>query len=80
MNGGEVKEFICNTCRFERKRTSDWTLEGPTKIAGKSVISANKYGASTIFPAFSLTQAAKEYKQIDDSRDTSFLVPQKQLN
>ena len=77
---GEVKEFICNTCRFERKKTSDWTLEGPTKIAGKSVISANKYGASTIFPAFSLTQAAKEYKQIDDSRDTSFLVPQKQLN
>lgn len=77
---GEVKEFICNTCRFERKKTSDWTLEGPTKIAGKSVISANKYGASTIFPAFPLKQAAKEYKQIDDSRDTSFLVPQKQLN
>ena len=77
---GEVKEFICNTCRFERKRTSDWTLEGPTKIAGKSVISANKYGASTIFPAFPLKQAAKEYKQIDDSRDRSFLEPQKQLN
>ena len=77
---GEVKEFICNTCRFERKKTTDWTLEGPTKIAGKSVISANKYGASTIFPAFPLKQAAKEYKQIDDSRDTSFLEPQKQLN
>ncbi|MEY4538578.1 MAG: hypothetical protein RLZZ306_335 [Bacteroidota bacterium] len=77
---GEVKEFICNTCRFERKRTSDWTLEGPTKISRHSVISANKYTANTILPAFSLTQAAKEYKQIDDSRDTSFLVPQKQLN
>ncbi len=77
---GEVKEFICNTCRFERKRTSDWTLEGPTKISRHSVISANIYTANTILPAFSLTQAAKEYKQIDDSRDTSFLVPQKQLN
>jgi NADH-quinone oxidoreductase subunit G len=77
---GEVKEFICNTCRFERKKTSDWTLEGPTKIAGKSVISANKYGANTITPAFPLKQAAAQYKQIDDSRDTSFLVPQKQLN
>ena len=77
---GEVKEFICNTCRFERKRTSDWTLEGPTKISRHSVISANKYAANTILPAFSLKQAAKEYKQIDDSRDTSFLVPQKQLN
>ena len=73
---GEVKEFICNTCRFERKRTSDWTLEGPTKISRHSVISANKYTANTIFPAFPLKQAAKEYKQIDDSRDTSFLVPQ----
>ena len=77
---GEVKEFICNTCRFERKRTSDWTLEGPTKISRHSVISANKYTANTILPAFSLKQAAKEYKQIDDSRDISFLVPQKQLN
>ena len=77
---GEVKEFICNSCRFERKRTSDWTLEGPTKISRHSVISANKYTANTIFPAFPLKQAAKEYKQIDDSRDTSFLVPQKQLN
>jgi NADH-quinone oxidoreductase subunit G len=77
---GEVKEFICNTCRFERKRTSDWTLEGPTKISRHSVISANKYPANTIMPAFPLKQAAKEYKLIDDSRDTSFLVPQKQLN
>jgi NADH-quinone oxidoreductase subunit G len=77
---GEVKEFICNTCRFERKRTSDWTLEGPTKVSRHSVISANKYTANTIMPAFPLKQAAKEYKQIDDSRDTSFLVPQKQLN
>ena len=77
---GEVKDFICNTCRFERKRTSDWTLEGPTKISRHSVISANKYTANTIMPAFPLKQAAKEYKQIDDSRDTSFLVPQKQLN
>ncbi|MDZ7899476.1 MAG: 2Fe-2S iron-sulfur cluster-binding protein [Arcicella sp.] len=77
---GEVKEFICNTCRFERKKTSDWTIEGPTLIARNSVISANKYGANKITPAFPLKQAAKEYKQIDDGRDTSFLVPQKQLN
>jgi NADH-quinone oxidoreductase subunit G len=24
---GEVQDFICNTCRFERKKTSDWTIE-----------------------------------------------------
>ena len=77
---GEVKEFICNTCRFERKKTSEWTIDGPTLIARNSVISANKYGASKITPAFPLTQAAKEYKQINDDRDRSFLEPQKQLN
>ena len=28
----EVEEFICNTCRFEKKATSDWTIDGPTEI------------------------------------------------
>jgi NADH-quinone oxidoreductase subunit G len=40
---GEVKEFICNTCRFDKKEASDWTIEGPRKIDRHSVISANKY-------------------------------------
>lgn len=40
---GEVKEFICNTCRFDKKEAGDWTIEGPRKIDRHSVISANKY-------------------------------------
>jgi NADH-quinone oxidoreductase subunit G len=40
---GEVEEFICNTCRFDKKKTSDWTIEGPYEVARHSVISANKY-------------------------------------
>lgn len=40
---GEVKEFICNTCRFDKKETSDWTIEGPRKIDHHSVISQNHY-------------------------------------
>ncbi|MCU0443235.1 MAG: Fe-S-binding domain-containing protein, partial [Bacteroidia bacterium] len=40
---GEVEEFICNTCRFDKKKTSDWTIEGPRKIDHASVISANHY-------------------------------------
>jgi NADH-quinone oxidoreductase subunit G len=40
---GEVEEFICNTCRFDKKKTSDWTIEGPTAISHQSVISANHY-------------------------------------
>ncbi len=40
---GEVAEFICNECRFEKKATSDWVIEGPRKIKNTSVISANHY-------------------------------------
>jgi NADH-quinone oxidoreductase subunit G len=40
---GEVKEFICNTCRFEKKGAGDWTVEGPRHIEKTSVISQNHY-------------------------------------
>ena len=40
---GEVEEFICNTCRFEMKSTTDWTIEGPRKIDRHSVISQGHY-------------------------------------
>lgn len=40
---GEVEDFICNTCRFDKKKTSDWTIEGPRNINRHSVISANHY-------------------------------------
>ncbi len=39
----EVEEFICNTCRFDKKEMSDWTVEGPRQIDRGSVISANHY-------------------------------------
>jgi len=39
----EVRDFICNECRFEKKKTSDWVIEGPTKISRQSVISAGHY-------------------------------------
>lgn len=41
---GEVHEFICNTCRFEKKNPSDWAIEGPRQIERHSVISQNLYG------------------------------------
>ncbi len=40
---GEVEEFICNSCRFEKKSSSDWTIEGPRKIDRHSVISQGHY-------------------------------------
>jgi NADH-quinone oxidoreductase subunit G len=40
---GEVEEFICNECRFEKKELSDWVIEGPRHIKRESVISSNHY-------------------------------------
>ncbi len=47
---GEVEEFICNTCRFDKKKTSDWTIEGPRSIDHTSVISANHYARTLVQP------------------------------
>ena len=52
---GEVQSFdgkpgwICNTCRFDKKKTSDWVVEGLTTISRHSVIGANKY-AKLVMP------------------------------
>jgi NADH-quinone oxidoreductase subunit G len=40
---GELEEFICNECRFDKKSSGDWTIEGPRKIDRQSVISQNHY-------------------------------------
>lgn len=40
---GEVEEFICNECRFEKKKADNWIIEGPRHIERKSVISQNHY-------------------------------------
>lgn len=46
---GEVQSYdgkpgwICNTCRFDKKKTSDWVIEGPTNVNRHSVISQGHY-------------------------------------
>jgi NADH-quinone oxidoreductase subunit G len=40
---GEVKEFICNECRYDKKSVSDWVIEQPTHVDRHSVISQNHY-------------------------------------
>jgi NADH-quinone oxidoreductase subunit G len=37
----EAEEFICNDCRFDKKETRHWVIEGPAKIESSSVISQN---------------------------------------
>ncbi len=40
---GEVKEYICNECRYDHKDVSHWVVEGPRHIDHHSVISQNHY-------------------------------------
>lgn len=40
---GEVEEFICDTCRFEKKEAKDWVVEGPRQVSRHSVISQGHY-------------------------------------
>ncbi len=44
----EVKEFICNECRFDHKIKSDWIIEGPRHIDRHSVIAQNHYEKSDL--------------------------------
>lgn len=46
---GEVEEFICNDCRFNRKDLKYWNIEGPTHIDRHSVISVNHYESDNGF-------------------------------
>lgn len=58
---GEVQDFICNTCRFDTKRTSDWILENPTDVDQESVIAANHY------TQFNLPPVIKEDKSLQEA-------------
>jgi NADH-quinone oxidoreductase subunit G len=62
----EVEEWICNTCRFETKRTSDWVIEGPRAIDSGSVIASNHYLAGTKKADYPTRIAGEHYKPIDD--------------
>lgn len=46
---GEVEDFICDTCRFDKKEAKDWIIEGPRKIERNSVISQGHY-VNTVKP------------------------------
>lgn len=57
---GEVEEFICNTCRFEKKKTADWVIEGPRNVSNTSVISSNHYGSLSLPPVVKKNLALQE--------------------
>ncbi|MEX1201705.1 MAG: 2Fe-2S iron-sulfur cluster-binding protein [Ferruginibacter sp.] len=69
---GEVQSFdgkpgwICNTCRFDKKETADWTIEGVTSISRHSVMGANKYK--------SLTMPTETVSKVMNGRDPKLLM------
>jgi NADH-quinone oxidoreductase subunit G len=61
----EVEAWICNTCRFEKKETADWVIEGPRKIDQASVISQNHYDKQTVIPEFA-SVVVRDYTPVND--------------
>jgi len=61
---GEVAEWICNDCRYDHKKTSDWVIEGPSHIDTRSVIAANHYETSSALQNLKL-DVAKQQKKLE---------------
>jgi len=63
---GEVEEWICNECRFEKKKVSDWTIEGPTRVDRHSVIGAGHY--------VNVEKPKETFKDVMKGRDPKLLM------
>lgn len=61
--------WICNTCRFEKKQTSDWVIEGPRQISRHSVISQGHYAGKvgTVTPQ-------ETFEAVNDGRQPQLLM------
>jgi len=76
---GEVKTasngntgWICNTCRFETKKASDWVIEGPSVVNRHSVISQGHYvGVTKPTETFSAVMKGRDPKLLMDIHDES---------
>lgn len=72
---GEVEDWICNTCRFDKKQTSDWVIEGPRLIDRHSVISqghyAGKVGTHKPKETFEAVHAGRQPKLLMDIHSVS---------
>ncbi len=67
---GEVEEFICNECRFDKKKTADWVIEGPRKVPNWSVQSANKYDTLKPLPVVKTNPVLKQANEQQFERET----------
>ncbi len=65
--------WICNTCRFDKKNTSDWTIEKPADISRHSVINQNHYEQNLVMPDETIAKVMKgrQPKLLMDIHDVS---------
>src|SRR3984885_6376765 len=68
---GEVEEFICNDCRFHKKETKDWVIEGPSKVERNSVIAQGHYETAKKVPVLIDKVIGKEPKFLMDIHEVS---------
>ena len=69
---GEVEEWICNECRFERKELKYWTIEGPANVSRHSVISQGHYvGVQKPNEVFSKVMHGRQPKILMNIHDVS---------
>ncbi|KGO90409.1 2Fe-2S iron-sulfur cluster-binding protein [Flavobacterium suncheonense] len=73
----EVEEFICNTCRFEKKDVSDWVIEGPRRFEKFSVINRNKYALHPPKVEIRTEKHILEGREQDQKRISMVEVPEK---
>lgn len=64
---GELIDWICNECRYDHKKTSDWTIEAPTNVSRQSVISANHYETTQALENLRL-DINKQKKQLEGNQ------------
>jgi NADH-quinone oxidoreductase subunit G len=58
--------WICNECRFEKKQTADWIIEGPTTVSRHSVINQGHY--------VGVTKPNETFSKIMDGRGPKLLM------
>jgi len=67
----EVEDWICNDCRFHKKETKDWVIEGPTNVSRSSVIAQGHYVGTKKTPVLIDKVIGKQPKFLLDIHDVS---------
>lgn len=60
----EVEDWICNTCRFDKKDINDWTLEKPSVVSKDSVVRQGHYFENKVSPNETLPKVIKRDPKI----------------